>query len=246
MKLLWIPLSLALALPAQTTSFEVAAIKPNRSGGGGSSIRAGKGQIGMENVSLRKLTLFAYGIPDDREYALSGPDWLGTERFDILAKFPADTPLDQVRVMLRTMLAERFKLALHRETRMLPAYELVVAKGGPRIQPAEPGQNGTSGRPGRLEATKITMQKLCDLLVRMVGQPVHDATGLNGVYTFTLEWTPDETQKPAGPDEGAASNASGTTLFAALQEQLGLKLQGRKAPAEILVVDRMEKIPTEN
>src|SRR5690242_5546021 len=180
----------ASTLLAQSPSFDVASIKPNRSGGGGSSIRTANGQVAMENVPLRKVTLWAYGIPDDREFVLIGPGWLGTERFDILAKFPADQAAD-VRKMTQSLLAERFKLQLHREMRQLPAYGLVVAKNGPKIRAADEGAPRTEGRPGRLDATRITVQKLCDLIARLVGQPVLNETGLNGVYSFTLEWTPD-------------------------------------------------------
>src|ERR1700732_1014227 len=117
MKVSLLSLALPLALSAQTPAFEVASIKPNRSGRAGSSIRGCAGRITMQDVPLKKATLWAYGIPDDREYALAGPDWLTTERFDIQANFPADTPPQQVRQMAQTLLAERFKLALHRADR---------------------------------------------------------------------------------------------------------------------------------
>ena len=236
----------AIALSAQTPAFEVASIKPNRSGGGGSSIRGGAGRITMENVPVKKVTLWAYGIPDDREYALVGPDWLTNERFDIQATFPAGTQPQQVRQMTQTLLAERFKLALHRETRQLPIYVLVVGKNGPKIHAVEDGQARTSGGAGILEATRITLQKLADLLARMTGQQVVDETGIKGVFDFTLKWSPDETQKGATPDDAAGSGSSGPSLFSALQEQLGLKLEGRKGPVEVLVVDHIEKAPTEN
>ncbi len=246
MKLLCALLFAGLTLAAQTPAFEVASIKPNKSGGGGSSIRFTRGQISMENVTLKKLTLWSYGIPDDRDYALSGPDWLNTERFDILAKFPGDTPPEQVRGMAQALLADRFKLVLHREMRQLPAYSLVVAKNGPKIHAVEEGPANTDGRPGHLQATRITMRKLADLFARLAGQPVIDATGLPGVFTFTLDWIPDETQRLSLPDESASPNSSGGSLFTAVQEQLGLRLEGKKAPSEVLVVDRMERIPTEN
>jgi uncharacterized protein (TIGR03435 family) len=234
-----------LAAHGQTTAFEVASIKPNRSLAGGSSIRLSKGRISMENVSLKKVLLNAYGIPDDREYTVEGPSWLTTERFDIDATFPGDTPVSQVRGMIQTLLAERFKLALHRETRQLPLYTLVVTKGGPRIHAVEDGQGRTSGGPGRLEATKISMQKLADLLGRLVGLPVINTTDLSGVFDFTLEWSPDETQRlpPDGSDPAGTAKPS---IFTALQEQLGLKLLGGKGPVEVLVVDRIEKAPTAN
>jgi uncharacterized protein (TIGR03435 family) len=239
---------LALALSAQTPAFEVASIKPNRSGDGGSSIRGTAGRIVMQNVPLKKATLWAYGIPDDREYALAGPDWLTTERFDIQANFPADTPPQQVRQMTQALLAERFKLTLHRETRQMAVYALVVAKNGPKIRAVENAQGRTTGGPGRLEASAIPMQKLADLLARLTGQQVIDATGLAGVFNFTLEWSPDESQKniPSPDAAAAAAGGAGPSLFSALQEQLGLKLEGRKAPVEILVVDHVEKAPTGN
>lgn len=237
----------AIALNAQTpVAFEVATIKPNRSGGGGSSIRGTTGRITMENVTLKKVALWAHGIPDDREYALAGPDWLSTERFNIQATFPAETPPQQVRQMTATLLAARFKLALHRETRQLPIYVLVVAKNGPKIHAAGDGQSRTSGGPGRIEATRITTQKLADLLAGITGQQVVDETGIEGGFDFTLEWSPDETQKNGPPLDGDAVGASGPSIYSALQEQLGLKLEGRKGPVEILVVDHIEKAPAEN
>jgi uncharacterized protein (TIGR03435 family) len=230
--------AVALALSAQTPAFEVASIKPNRSGGGSSSIRSSTGRVAMENVSLKKVTLWAYGIPDDREYALAGPDLLTGEHFDIQASFPSDTSVEQVRTMTQTLLAERFKLVRHKETRQLPMYVLVVAKNGPKIHPVEEGQPRTSGRPGHFEATKVTMQHFADLLARFIGQQVVDQTGLQGVFDFTLEWSPEE-MKPG-------AEATGASLFTALQEQLGLKLESRKGPVEVLVVDHIEKAPTEN
>ena len=236
----------ALAAGAQTLTFEVASIKPNRSLDVRSSIRFSKGRLAAQNVSLRKVILNAYGIPDDREYMLDGPAWLATERFDIDATFPADAAPEQVRQMLESMLKDRFRLALHRDTRQLPAYSLTVAKGGPRIQPVEDGQGRTSGAPGRLEATKITMRKLADLLGRLTGVPVIDSTSLEGVFDFTLEWSPDQPPNMAAPDIHETAAGSGPSLFTALQEQLGLKLVSGKQPLEILVVDHMEKTPTAN
>src|SRR5450755_3256523 len=103
----------ALALQAQTPAFDAASVKPNRSLGGPSSMHNTVGRVTMENVSLKKLILAAYGIPDDREYALAGPGWLADEHFDIEATYPASTPVEQVRLMAQSLLAERFKLALH-------------------------------------------------------------------------------------------------------------------------------------
>jgi uncharacterized protein (TIGR03435 family) len=231
---------LAIAVAMQAQTFEVASIKPNESEGGPSSIRVTKGLIAIENATLRKTVLWAYGIPDDREYALVGPGWLGTERFNIQARFPENTTDPQVHLMMQALLAERFKLALHRETKQLPTYALVVDKSGAKIQPVADGQPSTTGRSGRVQATKVSMQHFADLLGRYLGQPVTDSTGLTGVFDFTLEWSPGPTEDPT------AAGANGPSLFTALEEQLGLKLDSRKAPFEVLVVDRMEKLPTGN
>jgi uncharacterized protein (TIGR03435 family) len=244
MKLVCASILLAAALAAQGPSFEATSIKPNRSDRGGSSIRVSKGRVTMENVTLRKLTLWAYGIPDDREYALIGPGWLGADRFDIVATFAGDSQAE-VLAMTRRLLSERFRLAGRLETRQLPTFALVAAKNGPKIRPAEDGAPKTESRPGRLDATRITTGKLCDLFARMVGRPVKDETGLAGLYSFTLEWTPDETQRAAPPEDGQA-RASGASLFAAVEEQLGLKLEGRKGAVDVLVVDHVERTPTEN
>ena len=235
----------ALALAAQTPAFDAASVKLNRSEGGPSSIRGSPGRIRMDNVSLRKLTLWAYGIPDDREYALIGPGWMGSESFTIEATFPAETSADRVRLMTRALLAERFKLAAHRETRQLPMYVLVVDKDGLKIQPVEGGQPRTAGGPGRLEAHKITMQKLADLLARGTGHQVVDGTGVKGVFDFTLQWTPEEAPR-LEPDAGAAGGEPGPPLSSALREQLGLRLETRKGPVDVLVVDHMERVPTAN
>ncbi len=188
--LILLPMALASIGYAQTVAFGAASIKPNVSGPGPSSLRVTAGRAAMQNVSLKKVMLNAYGIPDDREYTIDGPEFLTAEHFDIDATFPADTPVPKVREMMQTMLAERFKLALHKETRQLPMYSLVVAKGGPKMHEGSAGGGGTSGRPGHFEAAGITMQKLADLIAKQAGRPVGDATGLEGVFDFTLEWDP--------------------------------------------------------
>src|ERR1035438_10159540 len=115
-------LLIAGAAGAQKPAFEVASIKPNRSVSGVSSMSPTPGRVSMQNVSLKKLIMTAYDVPEDRDYAFAGPDWLGTERFDIEATFPGNTPMPRVREMLQTLLEERFKLALHRENRQISIY----------------------------------------------------------------------------------------------------------------------------
>jgi uncharacterized protein (TIGR03435 family) len=205
-------------------------------------MRVTPGHLSMQNVSLKKILLNAYNIPDDREYAVIGPDWLGNEHFDMEAAFPADTQIPQLRLMMQTFLADRFKMAAHKEIRQLPNYALVIAKGGAKITPADAGQAQTSGANGKFTATKISMGHFVDLLARQTGFPVVDQTGLAGVYTFTLQWDPG-TGLNVGPADTAPADPS---IFTALEQQLGLHLASGKGPAEVVVIDQMEKLPTAN
>jgi uncharacterized protein (TIGR03435 family) len=225
---------------AQVPAFNAVSIHSNVSSGGASSIHVTPGRVSMSNVTLRKVILNAYGIPDDREYALAGPEWLGADRFDINATFPSDTAGPAIREMLRTMLAERFQLALHRETRQLPMYSLVVAKGGPKIRASADGEGKTSARPGHFEASKITMRKFADLIGREAGHPVTDSTGLDGVFDFTLDWSPSAGLRVESEDNASAAK-DGPSIFTAIQEQLGLRLESGKGPVEVLVVDKVER-----
>ena len=170
--------------------------------------------------------------------------------------------------MLQVLLVDRFKLAVHRETKELPIYSLVVAKGGSKLHEAKPGDTypngikGPDGRPvprgshfmrmgrGELTAQGIGMDDIAHLLTRQTGRTVVDNTGLKGNYDFTLHWTPDQiAPTPNGPGSGgpdsSTSSESGPSIFTAIQEQLGLKLESQKGPVEILVVDHVER-PSEN
>ncbi len=219
---------------AQTRAFEVASVKHVETPPGGyhSSMNLDPGRLTCSNVSLRKLIVNAYGIKD---FQLVGPDWLASELYDIVATLPAGATGAQALPMMQTLLADRFHLASHRETREIPAYGLVVGKNGTSLKPVEFGRSSTSASPGHLTANKIPMDKLADFLARQVDRPVLDMTNLKGVFDFTLEWSTDEANPEAGPP-----------IFAALQQQLGLKLEARKTPIETFVVDRVEKTPTGN
>jgi uncharacterized protein (TIGR03435 family) len=220
-------------------AFEVASIKPNRSVSGNSSTHTSKGQLNMENHSLKRLIERAYSV---RDFSFSGPGWLDTERFDIVAKPPAGTPPEQFLPMLQTLLKERFKVAVHREKKTVAGYALVQTKRDLKLEAADDtGTSSTSMGRGRMEAKTISMAKLADMLGRQLDQPVEDMTELTGNYNLKLEWTPDE-----GPTEKGAEIPAGPTLFTALQEQLGLQLRAQKVTIDVLVVDRAEKQPTEN
>jgi uncharacterized protein (TIGR03435 family) len=229
-------------------AFDVATVKPNKSGGvngisgRGGQIRLSKGQIVMENVALWKALGFAYGIGEDKDYAIAGPAWLKTERYDIVAKVPPDAGWDLRLRMFQALLTERFKMAAHRETKELPIYALTVAKDGPKLKEAEFGHGGFQLGRGTIKAQNAVLSAFTDRLSQMVDRPVIDKTDLKGYYTFTLEWSPDTT---ASPDE-SASSPSGASIFTAIQQQLGLRLEARKGPVEVLVIDRADRVPIEN
>jgi uncharacterized protein (TIGR03435 family) len=224
-----------MTVAAQT--FEVASVKPNKSGRNpGSTSRSG-GQMVFENTSLRECIAIAYGIAVDREYALLGPAWIGSERYDIVAKVPAETPREQVLRMLQALLADRFQLRLHREKKELRVYALTVARTGAKLKAVAVRDGSFSFGPGHISGTAQSMAELADKLSRPffgLGAPVMDSTGLTGVFDFTLEWAPDNAQ------------ADGPSIFSAMQEQLGLKLEASKRLVEVLAIDHVERVPTEN
>jgi uncharacterized protein (TIGR03435 family) len=221
--------------------FEVASVKPNRSGSGSSPSQSGHGRISATNGSLQEYIRWAYGV---QLYQVSGPDWLSSERYDIVAKAADGAPSDQTMPMLQKLLADRFKLTMHRVTKEIPVYELVAAKNGPKLKEVEAGGSKTNRGRGHIDAQRMSMKRLSELLALQMDRPVLDATGLKGVFDFTLDWTPDES--PYAKAESAIDAPKSPSLLIALQEQLGLRLQARKAPIEILVVDHAEKVPTEN
>jgi len=223
-------------------AFEVASVKPDLSDTGVDKIRIAKGDVIIQNVSLRRLISMAYSIPDSREYLLSGPDWLDSERFDILARYPQDTPDQGVLIMLQSLLGERFNLAVHRETRQIPGYALVTGKSGPKLHSAaRPGPFPMfRALSGHASGSSISMPDLADRLSRTpfgLERPVVEFTGLTGRFDLTLDWSPIDRQ---------GENPNGPSTFTALEEQLGLKLEPRKLPLEILIVDKVNKTPTDN
>jgi uncharacterized protein (TIGR03435 family) len=233
----------ALAAFGQTEpppAFEVASVKPNTSGSGSSRTSGTTGQLTITNRSLKELIKMAYSVQD---FQLSAPDWLGSAKFDIVAKIPAGAQNNQLPAMMQALLAERFHLAVHRESKEMPAYALVVGKSGPKLQQVEPGGTSVSDNENnnsrQITAERVSMTVLAQTLARVVEHPVIDQTGLGGVFSLKLQYTPDNA-KSDGPD------AAGPSIYAALQEQLGLKLQTQKLPVEVIVVDYVERVPTEN
>ena len=215
--------------------FEVATIKPNRSGDGFDVRSIGKepGKVVLQNVSLKDCIEAAVGVNGDQ---IAGPGWLDTDKFNILAQAPAGTSKDRLRMMLQTLLEDRFKLKTHREKRAGSVYALVVGKTGPKLKPASGGANRlVFGPPGHLTAQNVTMSMLAEALAGKMGRPVLDSTSLSGFFDFALDFAPDDR-----PNDNAPS------MPTAVQEQLGLRLEPTKGTVEVLVVDHADRVPIEN
>jgi uncharacterized protein (TIGR03435 family) len=225
-------LLLAIHALAQAPAFEAAAIKPSKDLSRGTSWDSEPGRINL-SATLKGLITIAYRVKDFQ--VAGGPKWLDGDRFEINAKAEGPAKDPELLEMLQTLLADRFQLAIHHEQKIAPAYALVVAKSGLKIKAVE-GATGSSSRGGRgaMTAKGVSMAKLAESLSRNLGAPVADLTETPGVFDFKLEWSV----------EGDANDAQ-SALFAALQSQLGLKLESRKLPIDVIVVDKAEK-PSEN
>jgi uncharacterized protein (TIGR03435 family) len=224
--------------PAGRVEFEVASVKAGDPLDPSSSARTTPGGLEMRNSTLKTLVLGAYGL---NEYQLEGgPKWLDSDRFTINAKLPAGVPRDQIPRMMQALLAERFHLEFHRVTKTLPEFALVIAKGGPKLPEAsEDDRNRQRSSQGdrQIKGFGMPISSLASMLISAVSAPVIDRTGLEGRYNFSLAFAPlSGTPKEDEPLP---------TIFAVLQEQLGLKLEPIKGPVEVLVIDRAEK-PAEN
>jgi uncharacterized protein (TIGR03435 family) len=256
-------------------AFEVASIKRNVSVSDGASFRGQPGgRASVTNNTLRNIIRNAYGLQNFQ--IVGGPDWINSERWDIVAKAEGDPSPQQMTLMFRTLLADRFKLVVHNEMRETPIYALVLARSdgrlGPQLRPSSvdcaavaaasrarggaPSPPLPGGRPacgtrttrGSMMTTATTMADLARNLSPFAGRSVVDKTGLTGTYDLDLTWTPDPqgAAPPGGPAEGsrpAEDNAA--SLFTAVQEQLGLKLDSQRGPVEFLVIDSAER-PTED
>ena len=249
----------AIAQTADRLAFDVASVKSNVSGAAGGSVRITPGgRLVAQNAPLRLLIGAAYDVRDFQLFG--GPGWLSSEHYDIEAKAKNDTPTErEISQMLQSLLSDRFHLIAHRETRELPLYRLSVGKGGnklesaranctPMIPPPNPAQidpatfrpcGGFNTTTGMLRGGTVGMARLAIALSRILGRTVTDETGLGGTYDVNLRWTPDETQALQTPQPLADPTAP--SLFTAIQEQLGLRLESGKGPVEVLVIDQAEK-----
>ncbi len=236
----------ALQSRAQTPAplqFEVASVKPlgRPPGSGGGSWTVNHGRFKADAGWVRAVIGWAYGVMAVQ--VRGGPDWIDRERYDFVAKAEsADVGPDQIRQMLQTLLADRFKLVVHRETQQLPVYTLIVGKSGSKMQESKEGRknyiNWTG--PGQAVFTEISISGgLINVLSGALGSPVVDNTGLKGFYSFKLEYTDPRFQRPGNAGQSAID--SPPDIFGAVQQQLGLKLESKKSPVEVLVVDHAER-----
>jgi len=250
----------AQAATTETTLpvFAVVSIRRNESLASPFKLAFTSDGVTIENVSLLSIIRAAYGMFNTLDDKFIGiPDWAKNENFDIEAKVDdADVSVfqklnfDKRQLMVQALLADRFKLRAHHETREFPIYELVIAKNGSKLQAsaANPVPGDITTGPGRITGTNVVLFRLETALTRALGRTIVDKTGLRGPYDFTLNWTPDvDDPSSAQSSNGAAqeSDASGGSIFTAIQEQLGLKLVPAKGPVEVLVVDHVE-YPTSN
>ena len=285
------------AQPAGPPTFEVASMKPspplgsvNHSGCIGGPGSSDPGRITCENMDLRTLVMRAFNL---KAYQVSGPGWITSVTYQITASVPPNATKEQVMAMWQNLLSERLKLTVHRETRELPIYALVIAKNGPKLveaidDPAAPAGvtnngsasssgsaagasmgnagagaagggsgGGASSRRGRLTGARMPISQLVMGLTFHLDRPVIDMTGLTGRYKISLEWQDENLNgyhaaSSGGPGEAPAPVSGmpeapvAATIFAAVQEQLGLKLDARKGPIDMLVIDHAEKTPIEN
>jgi uncharacterized protein (TIGR03435 family) len=234
--------SMAAALAAQTPRFDVASVKASASGRRGSRIEAPPGSLIMNNVTMLEAVAWAYHV---FEYQVTAPGWLGAQRYDISAK--ADSPVDEIelRKMLQELLAERFRMEIHHQTKEMQAYVMTVAKGGHKLQQAD-----TTGamdvKPKGMGAVvlRADLDELAAMASKPLQAPVVNATGLTGKWNFTVDATPYLTP------EVMANAKSATDLIGlgitAVREQLGIKVESKRVAVDMIVVDRVERVPVEN
>ncbi|HKF68559.1 MAG TPA: TIGR03435 family protein [Vicinamibacterales bacterium] len=229
------------SVQAQRPEFEVATVKASATVPLGTSISINlgtfrNGTLTMTNVTLGECIQFGHALVSQDQVA--GPDWVKSRetRFDIVAKAAAGTDLDGARLMLQSLLADRLKLATRTERRPFTFVAVVPAKGGSKLMPSKEGETTPgSGAPGRITGSQMPIAVLASLLSRFEGQLFVDKTGLTGRYQITLEWAPENDP-----------NRNGPSLAEALERQLGLRMERRREPLDVIVVEKAEQIPTDN
>lgn len=234
----------AAAANAQATgpAFEIASVKVGQPGR--EQIEVGPGSVTMRSVRLPGCIRWAYSVREDQ---VSGPPWMTDVWFEITGKAAGPATHEELRKMMQTLLAERFKLTLHRQVKEMSALVMTVSKGGHKMKAVEV-EGSPSFKTGKLSltGTGALLSQLTDFLSKEVRFPIIDQTGLTGRFDYFLDinsYVTEEMRKEGG--NGPPPDAP-TIIAMAMQSQLGLKLDSKKAPVEILIVDTLEKTPTEN
>jgi uncharacterized protein (TIGR03435 family) len=249
-------LAAAAAFAQAPAAFDVASIRVtapgNREGGGmkrdmrtGALVQYSPDSVTIRNSTLKSITCWAYDVFD---YQVKGPEWIGAERFDVTAKTEAQVTVDKLRLMMQTLLADRFKMATHTESKEMQAYLLQVAKGGPKVKESSSGDGEMDIKPdqGRMSVTilRAGVPQLIDVLSNIFKGPVVDQTGLKGKYDATFDMT--KYLADMRPTEGGAPPDPQAIIIRGLQEELGLKLEGKKMAVDLVVIDKAEKVPVAN
>jgi bla regulator protein blaR1 len=234
--------------------YEVASIKPNMDNDFRYTFRIEPdGTLAATGITLKRLMMTAYNVQGFR--IVGGPGWVDSRRWDVQARPNRAASSDQIRPMLRALLEDRFQLHSHSETRNMPVYELVVDRKGAKIPTAKDTETRPTVRvtTGSIELTKATSATFASQLSYALSQPVIDKTSLSGTFDFAIEWTPEPREDggpttaglPPGTPEPPASTLDGPSIFTAIREQLGLRLQSGRGPVEAVVIDDLQ-MPTSN
>jgi uncharacterized protein (TIGR03435 family) len=244
--------------PAGMPSYATVSIKPDKSGLQWQTVTVGPGELTVKNETVPMMIRHAYQLELDQIHR--GPDWLNTDRYDVQARVDKSAleilknlgrehaDLEQ-RQMMQALLADRFKLVVHRDTRAVPVYDLVLAENGPKMQQSLPGDAEAQGRviqvrKGHISGREVPIATLASLLSEQLGRGVIDKTGLANHYDVTLQW-PASAGGQQATESSSSAESSREMILAAVADQLGLKLEPHEVPMEILVVDHVER-PSQN
>jgi uncharacterized protein (TIGR03435 family) len=207
--------------------------QPSRGNFADSKLDSVRGRLTATNITVRELIRFAYGVKDFQ--IESAPKWIDSERFDIVAKSVSsqEKGLEDEKSLIRELLADRFQLTTHHESKQVSFYVLVVPKGAPKLQPHNDAVPKTRGACGRVVGRRVTADKIASMLARQVDREVLNRTGLSGEFDIQLDFAPDSGNCPSAADA--------PSLYTEIQQQLGLKMESGKGTVEVLVVDRVER-----
>lgn len=236
--------------PDAKPGYDVATIKPSEADEQ-RAVQVVGARLVTRATSLVDLMMFGYGVHPSQ--IVDGPDWMKAEKFDLVIQpnLPGRPSSAQMRSIVQQLLADRFTLGFHHGQKELPVYRLVAAKGGPKLAPSTKDEQASNTAavgfaPGRMQVSNATLGEFASLMQRYVrlDRPIVDHTEIPGKYDFKLDWTPDFSQLDGSPPQMKTDNTA-PSLYTAIQEQLGLKLEAAKEPADVFVIDRVER-PSEN